>query len=232
MFSLEGKVALVTGAAGGIGIGIVKTLMVQGAWVAAHYHQTQPELDTMLVQGDIRTDAPQVIDTVLKEWGQLDILVNNAGIVADAPLMLMERGQWQSVLDVNLTGAALCAKAALRPMIKARRGRIISIASIVGGVTGVSGQTNYAASKAGLVGFSKALAREVGRYNITVNVIAPGYVPTKLSIGIDRDKLVRRTPLGRLGQLTDVAHAVAFLASDEAAFITGQTLVVDGGLTV
>jgi len=187
---------------------------------------------TNVAQSD---QASQLVKTTLDEFGHLDILVNNAGITRDNLLMSMKEEDWDAVLAVNLKGAFNCSKAAIGPMIKARGGRIISIASVVG-ISGNPGQCNYGASKAGLIGFTKSLAREVCSRNVTVNAVAPGFIPdtglTKDLADKAVDGMLSQVPLGRPGTPQDVAHAVAFLASDWAAYITGHVLTVDGGMTM
>ncbi|GAJ11545.1 unnamed protein product, partial [marine sediment metagenome] len=174
----------------------------------------------------------KLVDTVIAEYGQVDILVNNAGIARDQLLMRMSEEDWDKVLSVNLKSVFLCTRAVLRHMMKQRRGRIISISSIVG-ITGNPGQANYAAAKAGIIGFTKTIAKEVGSRGITVNAIAPGFIDTKMTQQLaenQRQELMKRIPLGSLGTPRDVAEAVAFLASEEARYISGQVLGVDGGM--
>ncbi len=174
------------------------------------------------------------IDCAIQNFGKIDILVNNAGITRDNLLMRIDEKDWDDVLTVNLKGAYNCCKAAVRPMMKQRYGRIVNITSVVG-LSGNAGQTNYAASKAGLIGFTKSLAKELGSRNITVNAVAPGYITTALTDVLSdeyRAAAVKATPMGRLGTPEDVAHAVAFLVSDLASYITGQVLSVDGGMVM
>ena len=178
--------------------------------------------------------AQSFIDCAIEEFGKVDILVNNAGITRDNLLMKIDEADWDIVLDVNLKGAYNCCKAVVRPMMKQRFGRIVNITSVVG-LSGNAGQTNYAASKAGLIGFTKSLARELGSRNITVNAVAPGYITTALTDVLSeqyRADAVKSTPMGRLGAPEDIAKAVAFLVSEDAAFITGQVLSVDGGMVM
>jgi 3-oxoacyl-[acyl-carrier protein] reductase len=244
MLDLSGKVAIVTGASRGIGQAVAVLLAARGAHVVAAARSDHAEVTRRAIQdAGGRADAVSldVTDTgaveamvagAIERQGRVDILVNNAGIARDQLLLRMKREDWDQVIATNLTAAFACAQAVIRPMIKQRGGRIISISSVVGQV-GNAGQTNYAASKAGLIGFSKALAREVASRNITVNVVAPGLIDTDMTRAIT-DKTqgdwVAQIPLGRLGATGDVAAAVCFLASDEASYITGQVLAVNGGM--
>jgi 3-oxoacyl-[acyl-carrier protein] reductase len=178
--------------------------------------------------------AKALIDRTLEEFGRIDILINNAGTTRDNLIMRMSDADWDLVLDINLKGAFNCSKAAIRPMMKQRAGRIVNISS-VSGLAGQAGQTNYSSSKAGLIGFTKALAREVGSRGITVNAVAPGFIETDLTKDLSaelKETAIKSTPLGRWGVPQDVANAVVFLVSDEAAFITGQVLSVDGGMVM
>jgi 3-oxoacyl-[acyl-carrier protein] reductase len=247
-FDLSGKVAVVTGSSRGIGAGIVKALAGQGAKVVVN-HRNSPEGATevvaavkanggeaAIIQADVgqSSEAQRLIKETIDTYGQIDILVNNAGTTRDTLIMTMKDDDWDLVLKTNLSSTYYCSKAAVRPMMRKRSGRIINITSVVG-LAGQAGQTNYAASKAGIIGFTKSLAKEVGSRNITVNAIAPGFVPTALTEVLPEEMVqaaVANTPLGRLGTVEDVANAVLFLASDEAAFITGQVLTVDGGLVM
>ena len=188
------------------------------------------------MQADVKVaeEAQKLIEAAQEAYGRVDILVNNAGTTRDGLLVRMSEADWNLVLDTNLKGAFHCAKAVQRPMMRQRYGRIVNISS-VSGVVGNAGQTNYSAAKAGLIGFTKALAKEVGARNITVNAVAPGYVPTDLTASLSEElveKAIQATPLGRMGTPEDIANAVAFLVSDEASFITGQTLCVDGGMSM
>jgi 3-oxoacyl-[acyl-carrier protein] reductase len=244
MFSLSGKVALVTGASRGIGRAIATRLGEQGAIVVAaargnHADDTVRELTgagyaAEAISLDV-TDAAAVEKLpgdIVSRHGRLDIVVSNAGIARDQLLMRMKREDWDSVLATNLTATFVLAQAAMRPMLKQRGGRIIAIASVVG-QTGNAGQTNYAASKAGLIGFGKALAREVASRGITVNVVAPGLIETDMTKAIAEKAQADwagQIPLARLGTVDDVAAAVCFLASDEASYITGHVLAVNGGM--
>jgi len=244
MLDLSGKVAIVTGASRGIGRAVAVKLAARGAHVIAaargdHSASTVVEIQSAggragAVSVDVtdRTSIDAMISGALEQLGRIDILVNNAGITRDQLLMRMKGEDWDQVISTNLTAAFDCAQAVIKPMIKQRSGRIISISSIVG-QTGNAGQANYAASKAGLIGFSKALAREVASRSITVNIVAPGLIDTDMTRAIT-DKAqgdwASQIPLGRLGAADEVAAAVCFLASDEASYITGQVLAVNGGM--
>jgi 3-oxoacyl-[acyl-carrier protein] reductase len=245
MFDLTGKVAIVTGASRGIGRAISAALVRQGALVLltdileAEVVQTAREL----AEGGGKTDAAvlnvadgqsaqALVELALQRHGRIDVLVNNAGIARDQLLMRMKREDWDAVLNINLTGAFNCSQAVLRTMMKQRSGRIVSISSVVGQM-GNAGQSNYAASKAGLIGFSKSLAREVAGRGITVNVVAPGLIDTDMTRALPdsvREEWVSKVPLARFGTPEDVASAVGFLATDEASYITGQVLAVNGGM--
>jgi 3-oxoacyl-[acyl-carrier protein] reductase len=244
MFKLAGKVALVTGASRGIGRAIAWRLAEQGATVVAaargdHAQACADELNAAghAVQAlSLDVTDSEAVETVpgeiVKRHGRLDIVVSNAGITRDQLLMRMKREDWDAVLATNLTATFLLAQAAMRPMLKQRGGRIIAVGSVVGQM-GNAGQTNYAASKAGLIGFAKALAREVASRGITVNVVAPGMIDTDMTKAINEKVQVdwaAQIPLGRLGAVDDVAAAVCFLASDEASYITGHVLAVNGGM--
>ena len=244
MFNLSGRVALVTGASRGIGRAIARRLGEQGAIVVVaargnHANETARELTAVghtaeAVQLDVtdQTAVEKLPGEIISRHGRLDIVVSNAGIARDQLVMRMKREDWDAVLATNLTATFVLAQAAVRPMIKQRGGRIIAIGSVVG-QTGNAGQTNYAASKAGLIGFAKALAREVASRGITVNVVAPGLVETDMTRAVTEKTQVdwaAQIPLGRLGRVDDVAAAVCFLASDEASYITGHVLAVNGGM--
>jgi len=244
MFQLTGKIALVTGASRGIGRAIATTLARQGATVvAAARADNAAETVAAITAAGGRAEAVSIDvtdsatlealpGTIVAKHGRLDILVNNAGITRDQLLMRMKRDDWDAVLATNLTAAFTLTQAAMRPMLKQRGGRIIAVSSVVGQM-GNAGQTNYAASKAGLIGFSKALAREVASRGITVNVIAPGMIDTDMTRAINDKAQVdwaAQIPLGRLGTVDDIASAACFLASDEAAYITGHVLAVNGGM--
>ena len=244
MFDLTGKVALVTGASRGIGRAIASRLAEQGATVVAaargeHASECAAEITARggkaeAITLDV-TDAAAVEAApagVVSRHGRLDILVSNAGITRDQLLMRMKRDDWDAVLATNLTATFLLAQAAMRPMLKQRGGRIVAVSSVVGQM-GNAGQANYAASKAGLVGFAKALAREVASRAITVNVVAPGLIETDMTRALQeksQGEWAAQIPLGRLGGVDDVAAAVCYLASDEAAYITGHVLAVNGGM--
>ncbi|MGN6192851.1 MAG: 3-oxoacyl-ACP reductase FabG [Rhodanobacteraceae bacterium] len=240
---LQGDIALVTGASRGIGAAIADELAAQGATVigtATSEAGAQAIGQRLAAHGgegrvlDV-TDGAAVealIESIVKNHAGLSILVNNAGITRDQLLMRMKDEDWQAILDTNLTSVYRTSKAVMRTMMKARRGRIINIGSVVG-VTGNPGQTNYAAAKAGIIAFSKSLAREVGSRGITVNVVAPGFIDTDMTRALSEDQrksLEGTIALGRLGDASDIAHAVAFLASPAASYITGETLHVNGGM--
>ena len=244
MFSLNGRMALVTGASGGIGAGIAKALAQQGAKVALSGTRLEALETTAKEIGGSPVILPcnladpvaaaALIGQAEEALGGLDILVSNAGLTRDGLLMRMKDEDWQAVLDINLTAYFRLSRAALRGMMKRRFGRIIAITSVVG-VTGNPGQANYAASKAGMIGFTKALAAEVASRNITANCIAPGFILTPMTDVLkdeQKDALVKHIPSGRLGSVADIASAAVYLASDESAYITGQTLHVNGGLAM
>lgn len=246
---LAGKVAIVTGASRGIGRAIAGELAANGADVVVNYHhsaeQAQEVVDAIersggkaiAVQADVSDfeDAKALVAETRQEFGRIDVLVNNAGTTRDTLLMRMKEEDWDTVLETNLKSLFNCCKAVLRPMLRQKSGgRIINISSVVG-LAGQGGQTNYAASKAGIIGFTKSLAKEMGPRAITVNAVAPGYFPTALTADLPDDlveKALDLIPLGRLGQVEEVAHLVAFLASDKASYITGEVIRVDGGLAM
>jgi 3-oxoacyl-[acyl-carrier protein] reductase len=235
--SLEGKNALVTGASKGIGLAIARELAAAGASVVVGYRSGREEAEALAqeiggcaIQADV-SDADDA-RRLVEEAGDLDILVNNAGLTRDGLLARMPDDDWRTVLETNLSSVFYTCRAVTRPMMKKRAGAIVNISSVVG-VHGNWGQTNYGASKAGIIGFTKSLARELGSRNVRANVVAPGYVKTQLTDVLPEDAteaMLANTPLGRLGEPEDVAGAVRFLCSDAASFITGEVLLVDGGL--
>lgn len=243
--SLQGKVAIVTGAAQGIGRAIAETLAEAGADIVVVDLDPSRSKDTVAAVEKLgrkalnvkvnvadSNDTKAMAEQVIKEWGKIDILVNNAGITRDGLLLRMKDEDWNLVLQVNLNGTFNCTKAVLQPMTKQRYGRIVNIASIVGAM-GNAGQANYAASKAAVIGFSKTVAREYASRNVTVNAVAPGFIDTAMTQSLSaevKDALQKQIPLGRLGTAADIANAVRFLVSEEAAYITGHVLHVNGGM--
>lgn len=244
--TFQDKVVVVTGASRGIGKGIALALAQHGATIVVNYHQSAESAEAVVseiealgskglaVQADVSTEegANALIETAIKTFGKIDVLINNAGITRDNVIMLMKTDDFDDVIQTNLRSAWLCSKAAVRSMMRKRYGRIINITS-VSGIMGQAGQTNYSASKAGLIGLTKSLAREVGSRNITVNAVAPGFVDTDLTESLPEDLRKQSEafiPLGHWGTVEDVAASVVFLASDTAGYITGQVLGVDGGL--
>jgi 3-oxoacyl-[acyl-carrier protein] reductase len=244
---LEGKVVIVTGASRGIGRAIAEELASEGARVVVNYQASAAAAEEVVagivarggtavaVQADVSdfAAAEGLIKTAIETYGAIDILVNNAGTTRDTLLLSMKEQEWDVVMTTNLKSVFNTCKAVTRPMVRRKQGgRIINISS-VSGIVGQPGQTNYAASKAGIIGFSKSLAKELGSRNITVNVVAPGFVPTDLT-AVMPEELVKQTlayiPLGRWGEAREIAHAVAFLASDKASYITGAVIQVDGGI--
>ena len=244
MFDLTGKTALVTGASGGIGASIATTLHAQGASVVLHGTREERLAALKAALGERahivtanlcdREAVANIIAEATEKAGPISILVNNAGITRDNLAMRMKEEEWDAVIDVNLTASMILCRTVMRGMMKARHGRIISISSIVG-VIGNPGQSNYAASKAGMIGYSKALAQEVASRGVTVNVIAPGFIETPMTDELSDDQktaLLSRVPAARLGHADEIAAAVAFLASDEAAYVTGATIHVNGGMAM
>jgi 3-oxoacyl-[acyl-carrier protein] reductase len=235
--SLEGKTALVTGASRGIGRAIALELGRAGATVVVGYRAGKDEGEAVAAEIGGRAVCADVSDseaarTLVEEAGDLDILVNNAGLTRDGLLARMSDDDWRTVIETNLSSVFFTCRAAVRGMMRRRAGAIVNVSSIVG-VHGNWGQTNYAASKAGIIGFTKSLARELGSRNVRANVVAPGYVTSRLTDVLPEEAtqtMLANTPLGRLGDPTDVARAVRFLCSDDASFITGEVLLVDGGL--
>jgi 3-oxoacyl-[acyl-carrier protein] reductase len=245
---LSGKTAIVTGSSRGIGKAIALRLAGAGADVVINGSHTPEAMaatagevralgrQALAIAADVASaeDVNRLVDAVVKAWGRIDILVNNAGVTRDGLVMRMTDEDWDTVLDTDLKSAFLCCRAVLRPMLKARAGRIINIASVIG-LMGNPGQANYAAAKAGILGLTRSLAKEVGSRGITVNALAPGYIQTRMTDALDekqREAIRARIPLNELGTAEDVAEAAAFLASDEARYITGQVLAVDGGMSL
>lgn len=244
--SLKDKVALITGASRGIGRAVALALAEAGAKVALCSRSTPTDDlareiaslggETLSFALDVSQadEVEPMFETILARWERLDILVNNAGITRDTLLLRMKESDWDEVIQVNLKSAFLCTRAALKPMLKQRWGRIINISS-VSGITGNAGQGNYAASKAGLIALTRSIALEVGSRSITCNAVAPGFIETDMTSGLSDEikrKAQERVPLGRFGQPEEVANMVLFLSTDAAAYITGQVMVVDGGLSV
>jgi 3-oxoacyl-[acyl-carrier protein] reductase len=236
MFDLSGKCALVTGASGGIGDAIARALHGQGATVTLEALRADLKERAHVAAADLSDSAAteQLVKDAEAAMGRVDVLINNAGLTRDTLAMRMKDEDWDRVLQVNLTAAFRLSRAVLRGMMKARFGRIIAVTSIVG-VTGNAGQTNYAASKAGMIGMSKSLAQEVASRGITVNCIAPGFIATAMTDKLTEDqkaKILGAIPAGRMGAPSDIAAAAVYLASDEAAYVTGQTLHVNGGMAM
>jgi len=246
--SLEGRTAIITGGARGIGKAIAETLAARGANIAvvdlrmelaqetANEISAKSGVETIAIEADVsnQESVKAMVKSAVDKFGKIDILVNNAGITRDGLIMRMKEEDWDLVLNINLKGAFNCAQALARPMMKARYGRIINISS-VSGVTGQAGQANYSSSKAGMIGLTKALAKELGSRNITVNAVAPGFIETVLTHDLPeeiKDISMKLTPMGRFGQPEDIANAVAFLAAEESSFITGVVLQVDGGMVM
>ncbi|MEK5485542.1 MULTISPECIES: 3-oxoacyl-[acyl-carrier-protein] reductase [Lysinibacillus] len=248
MRKLEGKVAVVTGASRGIGRAIAVKLAEEGAKVVVNYSGSQAKAEEVVemiqanggeaiaVQASVSQteEVTALMDAAVKTFGSLDILVNNAGITRDNLLMRMKEDEWDDVLNTNLKGVFLCTKAVTRQMMKQRAGRIINISSIVG-VAGNAGQANYVAAKAGVIGLTKTTAKELASRNILVNAIAPGFIETEMTEQLPEDikkGMLTQIPLAKLGQPEDIAKAVAFLASNDANYMTGQTLHIDGGMVM
>jgi len=243
---LTGQTALVTGASRGIGRAVALQLASAGAKVVVNHSRSADAADEVVaeisaaggtaqtIQADVSNEeeVDAMIRTLLEDAGQIDVLVNNAGITRDGLLLRMKSQDWKAVLDLNLTGVFLCTRAVARPMLKQKVGRIVSITSVVG-LTGNPGQANYAAAKAGVVGFTRSAAREFASRGITVNAVAPGFIATDMTRGLDEEALLKAIPLGKLGTPEQVAGTVRFLAADPAAaYITGQVLQVDGGMVI
>ena len=246
--SLDGKVAVVTGASRGIGRAIALELARRGARVVVNYNRSDAAAADVVaaieadggqataIQADVAdfAAARALIQAAVKAYGRLDILVNNAGVTRDQLILMMKEDDWDTVIAVDLKSIFNTCKAAARVMLRQRYGRIVNISSVAG-IAGQGGQTNYAAAKAGVIGFTKSLAKELGSRNVTANVVAPGLIPTDLTADLPEElcqKAMDLAPLGRMGQPEEIGYAVAFLASDEAAFITGVVLPVDGGLVM
>jgi 3-oxoacyl-[acyl-carrier protein] reductase len=247
LFDLSGKVALVTGGSRGIGRAIALALAAHGARVAINYASNAAAAEetvaalggatgAVALAGDVAdtATAARLVEGTIAAFGRIDILVNNAGVTADDLILRMSEAEWDRVIDTNLKGTFAVTKAAIRPMVRQRWGRVICVSSVAG-IVGNAGQSNYAAAKAGMIGFAKSIAKEVASRNITSNVIAPGFVDTEMTAGLtdtQRTEIMKMVSAGRTGKPEDVAPAAVFLASEEAAYITGHVLTVDGGLVM
>ncbi|MGB7416548.1 MAG: 3-oxoacyl-[acyl-carrier-protein] reductase [Thermosynechococcaceae cyanobacterium] len=246
MNSLQDKVAIVTGASRGIGKEIALALAAEGAAVAVNYASSSAAADRVVaditdkggqaiaLQADVSQEdqVDSLVKAVLEKWGRVDVLVNNAGITRDTLLLRMKPADWRAVIDLNLTGVFLCTRAVSKTMLKQRTGRIINIASVAGQM-GNPGQANYSAAKAGVIGFTKTVAKEFASRGITVNAVAPGFIETDMTEGLGAEEILKFIPLGRYGQPEEVAGTVRFLAADSAAaYITGQVFNVDGGMVM
>jgi 3-oxoacyl-[acyl-carrier protein] reductase len=243
---LEGKTAIVTGASRGIGRATALALAAEGAKVAVNYASSRGAADEVVaeivalgseaiaVPGDVSKadQVEQLVTTVMEKWGQIDVLVNNAGITRDTLLLRMKLEEWQAVIDLNLTGVFLCTKAVSKIMLKQRSGRIINITSVAGQM-GNPGQANYSAAKAGVIGFTRTVAKELAPRGITVNAVAPGFIATDMTADLKSDEILKFIPLGRYGQPEEIAGMIRFLAADAAAaYVTGQVMNVDGGMVM
>ena len=247
LFDLTGRVALVTGGSRGIGKAIALALAAHGAKVAINYATNAAAAEetartiggadaAIIIAGDVGDPAAaaSLVEQTIAAFGRIDILVNNAGVTADDLILRMSEAEWDKVIDTNLKGTFSVTKAAIRPMVRQRFGRVISISSVAG-IVGNAGQANYSAAKAGMIGFTKAIAKEVASRNITANIIAPGIIDTEMTADLteaQRGEIMRMVAVGRTGRPEDVAPAAVFLASDEAAYVTGHVLTVDGGLVM
>jgi 3-oxoacyl-[acyl-carrier protein] reductase len=247
LFDLTGRVALVTGGSRGIGRAISLALAAHGAKVAVNYASNAAAAEetaqtiggpdaAITIAGDVGDPvaAAALVEATIKAFGRIDILVNNAGVTADDLILRMSEAEWDKVIGTNLKGTFNVTKAAIRPMVRQRFGRVISVSSVAG-IVGNAGQANYSAAKAGVIGFTKAIAKEVASRNITANVIAPGFIDTEMTADLtdaQRGEIIRMVAVGRTGKPEDVAPAAVFLASDEAAYVTGHVLTVDGGLVM
>ena len=245
---LQDKIAVVTGASSGIGKDIAMKLALKGANIVVHYRSNDEEAlalasniekigsKALVVKGDISkmADAEKLIEEAISKFGRVDILVNNAGITKDTLLLKMSEEQFDDVINTNLKGTFNCTKSVTKHMLKQKSGRIINISSVIG-VVGNAGQSNYAASKAGIIGFTKSVAKELASRGITANAVAPGFIRTKMTDVLKdevKEEILKKIPLNKFGEAEDVANLVAFLASDEASYITGQVINIDGGMVI